>query len=441
MPRLSTAETADSPATGAGRAVVRFFAPGWPDAGAEVRLVDRREQSAWRWAVAVAVLTLGIALRRSPGRRPRGRARRSWWPSACWRRPWPPSGSRGRRPACRGLGRARPLRARRVAADAPPRPPASRAEEHRGLPRGRGATSRRRRSWPSPRSPPRPPGPLRTDPPRGRARRADRRPLPVRRTPRPGPQTRPRLAPPRGLRAPPRPGRPGRRCRPPRDPRSRRGPAPGRLERGGRRDLVVVETELTLAAAGRGPARWAIPVDEAREISATVDGADVPVRIEPGARSASVPIDPSGTGRLYRLALRRSFRPRRGDWGESIGVTVNPVAAARVEVAGHPAGLRAEVPGARGRVSDRGGGEGPAGWLGPVSRIDLRLDAGRRGGVGPVRRHGLGTLPLGRPAVGRPRPRPADLPRPGGDGRDPHRPRAGRPGPVAHDPGRGRREP
>ena len=141
---------------------------------------------------------------------------------------------------------------------------------------------------------------------------------------------------------------------------------------GDRRDSLVVETDLTLAASGRGPASWAFPIDDAREIAATVDGRDVPVRVEPGGRSASVEIEVRAGEPTCRLGLRRTVTPRRGDGASRSACRSTRSPSARIEVDAHPSGLRAEVPSARGRVLDRGGGDGPAGWLGPVSRIDVR---------------------------------------------------------------------
>ncbi|MBV8315136.1 MAG: hypothetical protein JOZ53_09370, partial [Planctomycetaceae bacterium] len=51
----------DSAQAPAGWRVWRFAAPGWPGPDALVRLVDERSRAAWRWAVALAVLVVGIA--------------------------------------------------------------------------------------------------------------------------------------------------------------------------------------------------------------------------------------------------------------------------------------------------------------------------------------------------------------------------------------------
>ena len=138
------------------------------------------------------------------------------------------------------------------------------------------------------------------------------------------------------------------------------------------RRIVVIETDLTVSAERPGPARWTFPLEDAHEISATLDGDDVPVRIEPGAKAASVLVNVGSRDAAYRLRLRRSVTPRTGDWGDSITQAVNPIAVARLEVAGHPSDLLAEVPCVRGPIEDRGGTRGPAGDLGPANRIDVR---------------------------------------------------------------------
>lgn len=142
------------------------------------------------------------------------------------------------------------------------------------------------------------------------------------------------------------------------------------------RSVVSVETDLTLAAEGQGLARWSFPVEEAREIAATLDGAEAPVRIEPGGRLATVQIDlggaGSGDGKTYRLSLRRTVVPQRAPSGESIALAVNRICSARFEVDDHPSGLRAEVPCARGLDVRRDGHDGREGQLGPSDRLEAR---------------------------------------------------------------------
>ena len=157
------------------------------------------------------------------------------------------------------------------------------------------------------------------------------------------------------------------------------------------REAAIVESDLALestaSSAARGALDWSFPVEDAREIAATLDGHDVAVRIEEGGKRASVQIEPaddqSRAARTHRLVLRRVVAVVPGDLGLSAALTVDRVATARVEVAPHPAGLRAELPDARGRIESAGEPGGLTGWLGPVERLEVRwldpsVTAGRK---------------------------------------------------------------
>ena len=290
------------------------------------------------------MLTLGPGPPRPLRGRPRGRCRRRWWRSVCSRRPWPPSGCVGAADRLDSAGpsalafltlgeslpgprrrRRRRDRASTVAhrrgrgsnltAPASPRPRRARRGDPLGPRRGPPAARRAGRSSPSSRStarptPPRPPtascsaSPTTSasatwpTPPTARRPRRSKPSRPVTGSPgRAAAATRRRRdrADPRRRRAAGRRGGPSPSTTPARSPRPRRRrrPRPGRARRP--------------FGLGRGRRRRRRPV---------------PTGSRSGGRS----------------------RPRRGDWGESIGLAVNPVGAARVEVDAHPAGLRAEVP-------------------------------------------------------------------------------------------------
>jgi hypothetical protein len=132
---------------------------------------------------------------------------------------------------------------------------------------------------------------------------------------------------------------------------------------------VLVETDWDLDC--ESPAAWRFPVEETRDVSASLDGDEVPVRIEPGGRVATVLV--SGTGR-HRLNVRRVATPRRSEVGESLSLPIPPMVSARLVVADSPEGRRIELPGARGRVEPRG--TGAEATLGPVDRLDVRWIAG-----------------------------------------------------------------
>lgn len=141
-------------------------------------------------------------------------------------------------------------------------------------------------------------------------------------------------------------------------------------------EALSVESELTLVATGEGYARWAFPVGEARSLTASIEDEEIPVRIDPGGKTAAVVIElaeaePENT-RTIHLRLRRTIVPRRGDGVDTIILPINPVATARIEVAPHPKALRVELPNVRGQIDDRGENEGYVGRLGPVDRVDVR---------------------------------------------------------------------
>lgn len=146
---------------------------------------------------------------------------------------------------------------------------------------------------------------------------------------------------------------------------------------------VAVESEFALAGSGRGAGTWTFPVGSAREIRATVDDVPAPVLIQPGGHSASVQVEDPGP---HRLRIRRTVLPRRTEDGESLSLPINPLASALVEVGPGPEGRRIELPSARGAIEAQG--ERAAGYLGPVQRLEVRWVSDRAGpgseGLGAV---------------------------------------------------------
>ena len=140
---------------------------------------------------------------------------------------------------------------------------------------------------------------------------------------------------------------------------------------GGR--VVSVETDLGLVGEGEGRARWSFPVENVREITATLDGQPTPVRVEPGGRTGSVQVTlPPRTDReenRFTLRISRTVVIRKEDDQESMALAVNPVATALVEVGTHPEGLVAECESSRGPT--RANPQGMQGFPGPIDRIDI----------------------------------------------------------------------
>jgi len=146
---------------------------------------------------------------------------------------------------------------------------------------------------------------------------------------------------------------------------------------------VVIDSEIELVLVGESPGVWRFPIGRAREISATLDDVDQPVRIEPGGRSATVEMSEPGR---KTLRIRRFVTPRQSGDEASVSLPINPLAPARVEVSAGPAGRRVEIPEARGAIVPRAGGA--AGLLGPVSQLDVQWvpmrDVERRHDIGSV---------------------------------------------------------
>ena len=140
---------------------------------------------------------------------------------------------------------------------------------------------------------------------------------------------------------------------------------------GGR--VVLLETDLGLAGDGEGHARWSFPVENVREITATIDGQPAPIRVEPGGRTATVQVTlpPRAEREESRFLLRisRTVVVRKVDVEESMSLAVNPVATALVEVGPHPDGLVAECESARGPTLSNA--QGMKGFPGPIDRLDI----------------------------------------------------------------------
>ncbi len=143
-----------------------------------------------------------------------------------------------------------------------------------------------------------------------------------------------------------------------------------RVKRKSARD-VVVESELELIAAGKAPFAWRVPVSQARDIEASLDGDRVPILIEPGGEAGTLAIPAPGK---HVFRIRRSAATRIEAGFEVLHLLVSAMPSARVIV--EPA-ADSENPGAvtaYGAVhpeADRS----LAGRLGPVDKLEIRWPA------------------------------------------------------------------
>ncbi len=130
---------------------------------------------------------------------------------------------------------------------------------------------------------------------------------------------------------------------------------------------AVVESRLELWSKGESPTSWNFPIGAGRDLSATLDGEDVPVRVEPGGQMASVPVSGSGT---HTLLIRRTVPLPDQEAGDVFDVPVNAIPWARVKLDAAALGGQVTVPSARGMIERRDGQA--EGLLGPADRLEVR---------------------------------------------------------------------
>ncbi len=373
VPRASTAELFELAALDEGRSVRRFLAPAWPAAGSAIRLFDRRVRAATGWGVALAVFTLGILFRGLP-RGARALGTTSALALGLLALAFAPSTLRGTAAGLTGGALALVFFG---LGESLPRLPRSWSNGSRSTlsfrhhERASSVVAQTlvafvaltvTTSWALAQNRPAPdsaspilvlfpfdgPPDLSQTPDRALLRLSDYERLRACSVPTP-------TAPAASFWAI--------------DARHHLGWRPESPE------TVLVETELTLASEGEGLAHWAFPVDDSREISAELDGTEVPVRVEPGGHSADIRVEVTAADRarerLRRLRIRRSVTQHKTPAGASISLAINPVASARVAVDSHPAGFVEELSSARGPINT-GRDPGTNGLLGPAKKLDVQ---------------------------------------------------------------------
>ncbi len=150
-------------------------------------------------------------------------------------------------------------------------------------------------------------------------------------------------------------------------------------ERRGPRDVRITST-FELQSEGDEPSSWSFPIEGVRGLSANLDGLDVPVRIEAGARNASIVLPRKGR---HRLIVRGAIERSRIDGEDALRWAVPPIPATRLVCLAMAPGERIAVPAARGRMELRDGRF--EGLLGPVSEVEVRWHSANEAGPGPPR--------------------------------------------------------
>lgn len=153
-----------------------------------------------------------------------------------------------------------------------------------------------------------------------------------------------------------------------------------RVRWGGDQKAQVV-SHFVLWAEGDGPWSWSLPVGSAEDLTAELDGEAVPLRIQDGGLLATVSLDTPGR---HELEFARALRPIATDAGQTLRLLVNPVACSHVEVSGAEA-TRVDLPSARGRIEPRA--DGLEANLGPVETLEIGRP--RAGGADRDESHGL----------------------------------------------------
>jgi hypothetical protein len=123
---------------------------------------------------------------------------------------------------------------------------------------------------------------------------------------------------------------------------------------------AAVESRLTLWLDSDASGSWRFPLGAARDVSATRDGREAGLQIEPGARAATLTLE--GRGR-HEVVLRRSVVLEGEGRNRTLRLPINSVAQTLLSYAEPAKGLRVETPSSR----------GVAGRLGPVDGLEVHF--------------------------------------------------------------------
>ena len=94
----------------------------------------------------------------------------------------------------------------------------------------------------------------------------------------------------------------------------------------GDQDVSLV-SDLELRSTVGAASTWRVPISGAHDITATLDGRDVPVFIEAGGQQVAVAIPGAGT---YKLQVRRTATVTTDRLARSLDFPVNSMPSARV---------------------------------------------------------------------------------------------------------------
>jgi len=138
------------------------------------------------------------------------------------------------------------------------------------------------------------------------------------------------------------------------------------VARSGDQEVSLV-SDLEIRSTTGAAATWKVPIAGAHDISAALDGREVPVFIEAGGQQATVTIP--GAGR-FKLQVRRAATVAKEILAESLGFPVNPTPSARLILDQPPRPRPLRLLNARGKLT--AADQSLEAELGPVDHVAIR---------------------------------------------------------------------
>jgi hypothetical protein len=133
---------------------------------------------------------------------------------------------------------------------------------------------------------------------------------------------------------------------------------------------VIFESRFALQAGDSRSWSWRIPLGEARDVAATLDGRPIAIRITPEGDGGVIEHGVAGD---HVLVVRRVLPCWESDVATGFSTPLNAVASARLRGDGLPTGAITRAPAARGEVRSDGAEMSAA--LGGASRLDVQWSA------------------------------------------------------------------
>jgi hypothetical protein len=147
------------------------------------------------------------------------------------------------------------------------------------------------------------------------------------------------------------------------------------MRREGARDARVASA-FDLWSNVAGPVTWTFPTELARDLSATLDGHDIPLRIGEGGSTASVEIVGEGP---HRLIVKRLIALSRSGEGDALSMAIPAIATSHLRIETPADGPAVDVPSAAGRVHRKDTILEAA--LGPAASLEVRWS--NQSSIGP----------------------------------------------------------